>query len=636
MNFFLYLKTIYKIGIINCFYVLFYRVLLRIKFYKFFNKIVSCPVPENLNKELSFFYKFDFLNNEDLKTECLKNAEKIVNGNFIYYGKSENFVGKLPNWFFDYKNKVHFSDAKYHWSECRDTSKSGDIKECWELSRWNWAPTLSRAFILSGNKKYIDFLNKLIQDWCKNNPYNSGINWLCGQEISIRLINALISWKLLESDLDRKYPKLLSKRVEFVALHLRRISKTLYYAKAQNNNHWITESAALFIGGNWLLKTKNIFNDEAKKWSQIGRSELEKSIRKLVMNDGSFPQQSLTYHRFVLDTLSQVEIWRRHLNLSPMSNLYSTKFSLLIKWLYFFVDKLSGDAPNLGGNDGSFCFQLHDLSSRDFRPTLQLSCVLEDSFKNSLYEYGRWNEPLIWFDLEKKSFKDLPLLRSKVFPDGGYINFRTKTSSWALLRLPKYSFRPSQNDPFHFDLWHKGKNILRDGGSYSYNCPNRLLRYFSGIESHNTIEFKGDDQMIPFRRFLMGSRITFPNIIEHNIQNNFETFKTYYYFKKNFHERKILNKAENNSWEIFDTFYSSNGEIIVRWRLIPIKWKKLKNLVFESSYAKISLISENKIISCRLVEGFESRFYSEKKKIPVIELIISGYEGKVKTIINTL
>ena len=32
----------------------------------------------------------------------------------------------------------------------------------------------------------------------------------------------------------------------------------------------------------------------------------------------------------------------------------------------------------------------------------------------------------------------------------------------------------------------------------------------------------------------MGSRITFPNIIEHNIQNNFETFRTYYYFKKIF------------------------------------------------------------------------------------------------------
>ena len=162
------------------------------------------------------------------------------------------------------------------------------------------------------------------------------------------------------------------------------------------------------------------------------------------------------------------------------------------------------------------------------------------------------------------------------------------------------------------------------------------MKYFNGIETHNTIEFKSNSQMIPFSRFLMGSKINFPNIIKKDIDNNFESFKTYYTFNKNFHERKVINKLENNSWEIIDKFLSSSGEIILRWRLTPIKWVNIKNLVFESSLAKISLISENNIKSCKLVYGFESRYYGEKKKIPVIELTISGYEGKVKTIINTL
>ena len=128
MNFFLYLKTIYKTGIINCFYVLLYRVLLRVKFYKIFNKIISCPVPEKLNNKVSSRYKFDSLNKEDLKNDCIKNAEKIVNGNFIYYGKLEYCVGEFPNWFFDYRNKVFFSNTKFHWSECRDTSKMEMLK----------------------------------------------------------------------------------------------------------------------------------------------------------------------------------------------------------------------------------------------------------------------------------------------------------------------------------------------------------------------------------------------------------------------------------------------------------------------------------------------------------------------------
>ena len=65
------------------------------------------------------------------------------------------FVDNKPNWFYDYKNKAYFQDSKFHWSECNLFSK-GDIKICWEISRWNWAVSLSRAFKISGDKKYID------------------------------------------------------------------------------------------------------------------------------------------------------------------------------------------------------------------------------------------------------------------------------------------------------------------------------------------------------------------------------------------------------------------------------------------------------------------------------------------------
>ena len=34
-------------------------------------------------------------------------------------------------------------------------------------------------------------------------------------------------------------------------------------------------------------------------------------------------------------------------------------------------------------------------------------------------------------------------------------------------RLPVYRFRPAHADPLHFDLWHQGVNLLRDGGSYA-------------------------------------------------------------------------------------------------------------------------------------------------------------------------
>ena len=39
------------------------------------------------------------------------------------------------------------------------------------------------------------------------------------------------------------------------------------------------------------------------------------------MPDGSFAQHSLTYHRLLLDTLAQVELWRRWLDLALLRAL---------------------------------------------------------------------------------------------------------------------------------------------------------------------------------------------------------------------------------------------------------------------------------------------------------------------------
>ena len=207
------------------------------------------------------------------------------------------------------------------------------------------------------------------------------------------------------------------------------------------------------------------------------------------------------------------------------------------------------------------------------------------------------------------------------------------SSSWGLLRLPKYYIRSSQNDPFHFDLWNKGINILRDGGSFSYNANNNMINYFSGIKSHNSLEFK-ENQMIRYGRFLLGNKIIFKNNFFKEVKNNYSKFFTDYSFNKNSHAREIIHKAKDNSWEIIDSFRSSINQITLRWRVVPSDWEKVNNFEFHSSLASLSIFTQNNIISCNLVEGIESRNYGKIQKIPVIEVIVSGYEGKIKTVLN--
>ena len=98
--------------------------------------------------------------------------------------------------------------------------------------------------------------------------------------------------------------------------HLERISSTVLYAEAQDNNHWTSEAAALFIGGSWLA-SESSYALAGSQWAKTGRRALECSVNRLVLQDGSFAQHSLTYHRLLLDTLVQVELWRRLLALDP-------------------------------------------------------------------------------------------------------------------------------------------------------------------------------------------------------------------------------------------------------------------------------------------------------------------------------
>ena len=103
--------------------------------------------------------------------------------------------------------------------------------------------------------------------------------------------------------------------IDIIKTHLKRIDKTLSYAIAQQNNHAISEAAALFIGGSFLLN----LDKRAEAWTFKGRRLLEDHISNLIESDGTFSQYSLNYHRFMLDTCSLVEAWRSHKGLEFFS-----------------------------------------------------------------------------------------------------------------------------------------------------------------------------------------------------------------------------------------------------------------------------------------------------------------------------
>ena len=216
---------------------------------------------------------------------------------------------------------------------------------------------------------------------------------------------------------------------------------------------------------------------------------------------------------------------------------------------------------------------------------------------------------------------------------GGFGLIRSNNKSFGLIRFPIFIFRPSQSDILHFDLWHKGINLLRDGGTFSYNSSVENMKYFSGIDSHNTIKFDNKEPMKKFSRFLFLDWPKTKFIKKKFINKNSISISAMYEFKNGSHLREIISKNDGSKWIIIDDLSKYSKCAKLQWRLAKSNWKISKNII-ESKNAKITILSSNKLINISLIDGWESQFYDHKNKIKVAEIILKDCPASIKTIIE--
>jgi hypothetical protein len=532
-------------------------------------------------------------------------AEAVMAGSLRLFSDQRRQCGFPPDWGANALTGRSAISPGRHWTEIEPLGRPGDdIKGYWEPSRFDGLIALTLGWLVSREQRFADAWNVWIADWSEHNPINAGVNWLCGQETGLRLLQTLLCAELIAMQSDSR---LLPTLDTLVFQHCQRIAATLLYAVAQDNNHGTSEAAALYVGGAWLQRRGDL---AARHWLELGRGWLERLAARLIMPDGSFAQNSVNYHRLALDTLSLAEFWRRRFNETPFSELFNSRCRAAAEWLLALTDPASGNAPNLGANDGARIAVLHRLPYRDFRPSIALAeALFSDSASLS---QGPWNESLAWLDIEPVPIKPAEW-RARLFSDGGFAKL-VAGESWCLLRLPHYRFRPSQSDALHLDLWSRGTNVLRDGGSYSYNCDRDAMAYFSGTRSHNTVQFDDRDQMPRLGPFLLGAWLTCDELDYDG-------------------ERQIVSAAYRDAWGarhcrrvelatgrcvVYDEIAGFSGKAVLRWRLAPAGWH-LDGKTLTSPLGRLSVSSPTAPIRMTLEEGWESLHYASRTPVPVLE-----------------
>jgi Heparinase II/III-like protein/Heparinase II/III N-terminus len=486
-RFFLYFKSLRELGPKSLMLYARYRIGLASGYYRMetrrplqidnlsFNPVLLFPSKEELLKVLGSTGQAQLLAEAD---EIVEGKVRLFSGDSVPLQLVVN--EKLSHW-------THYETGMVPYP----SSEFNDVKFIWEPARFGWAFILGRAYLVSGDERYSRSFWEKTELFLESNPPFLGPQWTSGQEVAIRLMALVWAGQIFTGS-----PESTRERMEklsvAIAAHAERIPPTLVYARSQNNNHLLTEAAGMYTASLVLPD-----HPRAEKWRKEGWKWLDWAFKKQIFKDGAYTQHSTNYHRLML----QLALWVWTLaNLSPARRggtpqKTEAQWSLAAKWLSALTDRESGQAANLGANDGAYLFPLTICTFSDYRPVVQAASLILAGEKP--FVDGPWNEMALWFG------QKLSLIEQYAQTKRPSQQFLLESpTGWAYLRAEKFKSRPSHADQLHLDLWWRGMNIARDAGTFLYNAAPPWDNSLTVTHVHNTITVNGREQMTRAGRFL--------------------------------------------------------------------------------------------------------------------------------------
>ena len=432
-----------------------------------------------------------------------------------------------------------------HWSEyeTHHSLLSGeDIKFTWEPARLGWVFPLLRAYHLTDDVRYREKFWQLIERFLAQNPPMQGPNWMSAQEVAIRLcVLALWGWYFLKDDPEQHIHQSLL--IDAISHHARRIPPTMLYARAQNNNHLITEALGLYVAGNVLPH-----HPSAQRWRTLGLKYLNLAFETQINEVGEYAQHSNNYHRLMLQcaVIGQRLATQNHESLSEKALLNLRAASL---WLCAEIDGVSGHTANYGHNDGAYLFPFTNTGFSDYRPVAQAASALFVEEKPA-FPVGAWDEFAAWLGIDLQSHPT----KSQWCKPEMILKLGTP-ANWARMRANFFTSRPGHADQLHVDLWHNGTPVTLDPGTFLYNGATPWDNQLMSASLHNTITIDGKDQMLRAGRFLWSEWAQACSMRPEACYNYVQAEHNGYRSLGIMHRRK-LEQLTSTVWQVEDEVYT--------------------------------------------------------------------------------
>ncbi len=386
------------------------------------------------------------------------------------------------NWHMDYISGIEFEKKRFDRIKIKKYFNRADVKFPWETSRLYFLTDIARAFLIKKDNNYINLYKEIIINWQRENPYLTGINWFSGMEASIRAINIIVSYNILENYLseDRLFCSnlsiLLSKHLEYIIA---------FFENIENNHKIACYSGILFLS---MSLQDYPLSAEYRKKALDG---LVECINSQVLEDGADHEGSIAYHRLVLELFSCSALLCIANNIDLGEDFYKKLFKMY-EFSAAYMDH-SGNAPQVGDNDSGRVIIYDKSEEHDHSYLLEIGeLIFDHRFPSQSYRKKNIMklsvpEPERRIDIQKAGIIPRKTADTIFFKDLNAIILKDEFFSVFISCFPA---RYENSGHFHLDrgsftLSFKGRQIIVDPGSYSYTGDICMRKRFRSRLYHN-------------------------------------------------------------------------------------------------------------------------------------------------------
>lgn len=404
------------------------------------------------------------------------------------------------DWSAGFQTETEWPDTFSYSLEYKQRDDIGDARSNWELNRHFQFALLAKDYYASGDKKYLNELIMLIEDWNQKNPFLWGISWTSVMEIAIRCSNWCYTYCFLAKSND--VPKETLTQLQTGILNMTTYIENHYSRYSSANNHLIVEAYA--IGQSGVLVGN-------QKWIDLAVSVLTREFPLQNYSDGINKELSLHYQSFYMEAVGLLMRLLQKNDISVPESWY-TWLSKMSEYLATCIGKRD-EVVEFGDNDEGKILDLCGCGFNHYKYVLGLmSCLLEKEYKDvsECCENPKWlftNEERA-AACKKERFDPK---KSACYKEGGNTILRSDDEriligiDHAALGFGSIAAH-GHADALSFQMYVGGQPVFVDPGTYIYHCDIENRNAFRRTENHNTACIDGKDQSDMLGAFLWGKR----------------------------------------------------------------------------------------------------------------------------------